>query len=391
MNRFLVCFLIYLINPTCCCGKGDRNHKRTAVFGGHDKKLGKQHSDRVRIFLDREGNYYPFHFRINDKELRRDSSSLAVWYRHHPGKFRELCARYMINTGTVQEQMEQLNEAIALELAKEIDQKSSGKTHINFYIHGFNKKAWNGDFLFNPSSRVDNKKMRKAIGHNQDDHMPYVEVYWDANKMSAVGSAIGNRGYKLFAVSTTPSAERVGLSLRRLFLHMADKPVNIITHSTGALVACELLFNASSSGLLLENKLSTPAQANIKACLVAPAIGGDRFKQYLERGPLTIKPADSKYQIAIVYNTNDYILNKNRRILFVFNYPNCSPDSFASTRLGCNYQQDLSLMRNYVGAGNTTFFDLSHKRGKPRICHLITPCYIHNKAKFKNVRDYLLK
>ncbi len=391
MNKFLICLPLFLISPLFISGKTDRGLKRTAVFGRHDSKLGKQHSNRVRIFLDKEGNYYPAQLRIKDRNLRNNQSSLATWYSHNPEKFKEVCERYKICDGTTQEKIAMLNQAIADELAQEINDKAGDKTRINFYIHGFNKKAWNGDFLFNPSSRVDNNKMRKAISRKQDQNMLYVEVYWDANKMSSAGSAIANRGYKLFASSTTPTAERVGLSLRRLFLHVADKPINIITHSTGALVACELLFNASAAGLPLEKKLPTPAQSDIKGCLVAPAIGGDRFKQYLERGPVTIKPADSKYKIAIVYNTNDYILNKNRRILFVFNYPKCSPDSFASTRLGCNYAQDLSLVRRYVGAANMDFFDLSHKRGKPRVCHLITPCYIRNKAKFKDVKAYLLK
>ncbi len=365
----------------------DIGKKYSAKFGKHANKNGIYPDNVVRIFLDKEGNYYPEN-PINDHSLRRNNNSLRNWYSSHKNEFNEICSGQGIGTGTFNEQLDSLNHRIARNITSEINNKSKGYDIVNVSIHGFSKKTY-GMRLIDRHSTGDNKKLETTLQNNPNKKLFFVEIYWDASYLGVFRSALANKGYKVFRDSAQPHAMNVGLSLRKVISNIKCDRINIITHSLGARVACELLFNADSNNTAQENE-ATPMQSHIKICMVAPAIGSELFKNYYKRGKITKTPNVGKdnYDLSIVYNTNDIVLNKSIP-LPIYHLGNLTAYDIAKTALGCDCGNDIDSLETLLAPLHIRTFNLSCKHGKARNGHYLNHCYISNRIPFRDVKAYL--
>ncbi|GAA4465069.1 hypothetical protein GCM10023093_16600 [Nemorincola caseinilytica] len=355
--------------------------KYAVLFGKHNSRMRKPPSNVVRMFLDKDGNYYP-DISISRRSLRKSNSSLRQWYADHTDRFEELCKKYSIGEGSFDKRLELLNAAIAKEIADRINTRSKEYDVVDVSIHGFRKKAY-GISLGNRRSVGDNRKLEAAIDRYSTKKHFYTEVYWDSKYLGPLEMIRKDKGYHVFAEQGIPAALRVGLAARRVVSNIKRQRINIITHSLGAVVGAELLFNADTSEPALQSRLRTPAQPDVRTCLIAPATSPYLFRNYDDRGPRKA-PVPDNYSMAVVYNTNDFVLNKNLQLLFLHIGRNTA-DSISSTTLGCNCGSAIDTIAQYVSPGRFTAFDMSLKRKSKRKCHYLNHCYIRNKRAFRNV------
>jgi hypothetical protein len=138
-------------------------------------------------------------------------------------------------------------------------------------------------------------------------------------------------------------------------------------------VGCELLFNADNNNAAQRN-IPTPKQPHIKLCMIAPAIETELFKRYAYRGKDTIDKTKDNYQIAVVYNTNDMVLNTGVPV---------------GTTLGCDHDNDLDLLHTLLQPEQLKTFNLSTKKGRPKNGHYLIHVYVKNREAFRFVIDYL--
>jgi hypothetical protein len=386
-NTYFLFFLIFVFFPVSVFSKGiEKKIKNSSFFGAHDKHFSKHDSNIVRIFLDREGNYYPDIF-IKDKDIRRNNSSLSQWYKENLGVFNDQCSKYQIVKGDFDQKLSQLNNALAQEIVDSINSKDTGFDIANVSIHGFCKKAY-GFRLINRTSSGDNRKLEESLIKSSKKRLFFIEVYWDSKILNLLKMAYRSKGYKIFRDEGKPNALKVGLSLRKVISNIKIPQLNVITHSLGALVASEILFNADPANPLDQKQLLTPQQPHLKLCLIAPAIGSETFNNYLFRANKKIDPEQDNYLVSVVYNDNDVVLNKTIPILF-FSIGHHNANSISTTALGCDYRNDLDSLHEKIYPCRLRTFNLSLKKGKPRQCHYLTHCYVNNKVPFSVVAAYL--
>ncbi len=361
--------------------------KYSVRFGKHSKKNGIITDNVVRIFLDKEGSYYPESI-INDHSLRKNNNSLRNWYSTHRNEFNGICSNLGIPASAFNEQLDSLNRKLARNITSEINNKSKGYDIVNVSIHGFSKKTY-GIRIIDRHSTGDNKKLEQALQVNTKKKLFFVEIYWDASYLGVFRSALANKGYKVFRDSAQPHAINVGLCLRKVIANINSERINIITHSLGARVACELLFNAETNNNAQENE-ATPMQSRIKICMVAPAIGSELFKNYYKRGKITKNPnvGRDNYELSIVYNTNDIVLNKSIP-LPIYHLGNLTAYDIAKTALGCDCGNDIDSLETLLAPLHIRTFNLSCKHGKARNGHYLNHCYINNRIPFMDVKAYL--
>jgi hypothetical protein len=337
MKKLLLLFILYF--PAAAFPQLDcRYNNRSSFFGERSVQLTAAPSNTVRIFMDKSGFYYPELF-IRDAELENNCSSLQEWYMSNEKKLAQLCDQYNVsNAGTVDEKIAALNDSIAAGYLALINKKAKPFKSIDVLIHGFRKRAYGKKDKLSSYSVDDYKSFEKALQKDSASVL-FVEVYWDS-KFITPASSYKYKGFELFEQAGLPNADRVGLQLRKVISHVECDHINIITHSLGAKVGCELLFNASKGAYTDERLLMTPAQKDVRICLVEPAISPDVFNDYYSRtGTFDYVPKDN-YKLGIVYNENDFVLLKNYNFGMI--HILSSPLEYGNTALGCNYKDCIA-------------------------------------------------
>ena len=305
-------------------------------FGEAGIELNRSPDNVIRVFLDENGYYYPDFF-IADKSLCKSKGALDNWYRKNPEAFAQLCKQYNINPNSgIDVQIAALDDSIAAQKIKLINEKLNTVEGVDLLIHGFRKKAYGNIGRFSSHSTRDNQKWRQRLSHGRGERL-FVEIYWDSKFIKgALNVAIGRKPFKLFEQSAIPNAKRVGAGLRTLVAGIQAEKINIFSHSLGAVVAAELLFSSIPS----ENP--TPPQSVVNACFIAPAIGADAFLNYYKRNTTMPYQENDNYRILVIYNHNDFVLEKTYewgkfRKSFM-------PTEFGNTSLGCNYDSDVQKL-----------------------------------------------
>jgi hypothetical protein len=376
---FVFCLQVALPQPY------NEQAKFAVRFGKHCK-IHAPAPNVVRIFMDKDGNYYPDIY-IRDRALIKNHNSLSEWYRNNINAFDILCKKYEIPQGTFEQKLDQLNDAIANNLVIEINTKSSGCDIVNVYVHGFSKKAY-GCRLIDRHSTGDNKKLEISMSGKTNKKLFFVEVYWDSKFINVFFGAHKSKGYYIYRDYSISNALHVGLSLRKVISNIQTPQLNIITHSSGAIVACEILFNADTVNPYLQTVIPTPIQQHIKTCMIAPSMSAAIFDTYFSRAGNVIKPQNDNYLLSVVYNRNDFVLNKNLPFMF-FKIMNHTAEDIIPTTLGCDYKNELQLLQKKVAPNTIRMFDLSYRHKKACRCHYLVNCYIKNKACFSEVVSYL--
>lgn len=384
---------LLVLSPTTMQAQNNCTDNNRGVFFGERSIRLKDNpgsdsyrTDVVRIFMDKKGMYYPELF-IGDHEMENNCSSLESWYNSHPGKLDSLCMKYHVpdSLGT-DHKIESLNVAIMQHYLDTINSKVKAYDFVNVLIHGFRKKAYGKIDKYSSYSQDEYVIWRKRMSSGEQKCL-FVEIYWDG-KFITPSQGFKFKGLSLFENAGIPNAANVGLGLRPLIGDIHHDRINIITHSLGARVAGELLFNASGGTLQKENTIATPAQPYIHVCLIAPAIGYEYFANYYSRCTSGNLSDTDNYNIVVVYNENDFVLQKNYG--FGINGP---PTIYGNTSLGCNYNSDLQ----HLNALFTQHFPFSAlplcynfsigNNGVNMGCHKLT-CYVNHKQ-FAEVLDFL--
>ncbi|MCW3072041.1 MAG: hypothetical protein JWO44_1931 [Bacteroidetes bacterium] len=326
---FILCFPAVAFSQLDCS-----YNNRSSFFGERSVQLPAAPANTVRIFMDKSGFYYPESF-IRDAELENNCSSLKEWYRSNNKKLNLLCDQYKVsNALSVDEKIEALNDSIALEYLSLVNQKAKAFRSIDVLIHGFRKKAYGKKDKISTYSIDDYKSFEKVLSKDTASVL-FVEVYWDSKFITPL-SSYKYKGFELFEQAGIPNAEHVGLQLRKVISFIQCEHINIITHSLGAKVGCELLFNASKGALAEESGLICPSQKDVRLCLIEPAISPDVFGEYYSRTGMYDYTAKDHYRLGIVYNENDFVLLKSYTFGAV--HIISSPLEYGNTALGCNYK-----------------------------------------------------
>lgn len=387
MNRLLAVLIALTILMSSCALNIQKHH---ALYG--ERKFKWTVQDRtVRVFMDKEGLYYPDAY-IKDKELKRVNGSLREWYHKNPVQLTAVCKQYNVDaSGSDQDAViDRLNDAIIKTTAETINTNMYHFTTLNVLVHGYRRKGYNSFPGITRTSRKENQKLAGSLTLGSYRDVLYLEVYWD-------GYFFG-RGHNAkdmanaFHSYATPNAVNAGLGLRKLLTRIKkNKEVNIVTHSLGAVVGCEALFNASGAVLpeanAAENNISTPGVNNIKLCMIAPAIGSDVLAKYNSRNPDSATGKDN-YQLSIAYNEYDYALLKQYKGA-VLSYGRLSPVDSGNTSLGCNYQGDIGKAMGIVAPATIDTFNFSKCNKKKAKGQFLISTYLKNTTKFAEMADHL--
>lgn len=384
-KNLAILFVLILLMSSCALNI----EKRHSLYG--ERKFKWTVQDRtVRIFMDKEGLYYPETY-IKDKELKRVNGSLREWYHKNPIQLKAICKQYGVDsTGSdVDAIVDRINDAIIKSIAESININMYHFTTLNVLVHGYRKKAYNSFPGITRSSRKDNQKLAGSLTLGSYRDVLYMEVYWDGY-FFGIGHKTNEMGMA-FHKYATPSAVNAGLGLRKLLTKInKNKEINIVTHSLGALVGCEALFNASETVLpeanAMENNISTPGVNPIKLSMIAPAIGSEVFTKYNSRNPDSSTGKDN-YRLSVGYNEYDYALLKHYKGA-VLSYGHLSPVDSGNTSLGCNYNGDVAKMMANISATVDTFNFSKNGKKKAR-GHFLIGTYLSNETKFAELADYI--
>lgn len=376
MNKNLALLFVLAFFMSSCALNINKHH---ALFGERKYKWTVQ--DRtVRIFIDKEGLYYPDMY-INDKELKRSNGSLRDWYHRNPSMLNAACKMYKVDSSgsDVDAIVERLNDAIIKATAETININMRHFSTLNVLVHGFRRKAYNTFPGFTPSSRKDYQKMAGALTIGTARDVLYLEVYWDGYYFSMAHNVKDKAN--AFHSYATPNAVNAGLGLRKLLTKIKkNKDINIVTHSLGAAVGVEALFNASGTllpqAVAAENNISTPGVNNIKLCMIAPALGSEVFAKYNSRNPDSSTGKDN-YHVSVVYNINDIALQKG----------SLKPTDSGNTSLGCD-SADVAKMQGNIAPSEALAFNFSKNGKKKNKGHFVNSTYLKN-AKFQEVAEYI--
>ncbi len=373
-------YILAVVFVFASCAKP--SYQYPAVFGERMDKW-MRYERVVRIFMDKEGLYYPEYF-ISDKELRQKKGSLREWYKAHPKAMSAIRVKYGINdsTGSIDDNIERIDDAVARSYIRAINTMAHDNITADILIHGFRKKAYGTRFDFNKTSRRDFGDLEDALLAGTKKDVLFIEVYWDANDISGYKGA--KKINSIFYHNAIPSAMNVGLRLRKV-VPMIDKKlqINIISQDIGARVASELLFNASGGFMQGESVYNTPAQKEVNVYMIAPAISSSLFENYNNRNPFAPVTGDN-YKLNIIYNENDLVDNKKVKA-GPFKSGNLSPADSGATTLGCNYEGDIDKLKGIIKQPDLKTYDLSKKGHKKQKCSAIKKCYIDNTIGFAQV------
>jgi hypothetical protein len=324
----------------------------------------------VRIYFDKNGDVYPDYY-IADSALEQSNSSLSSWYKKYPSAFKQIAQQYNCTFEVYSDtNAKMLNDCILANLAEQINSNKASSAAVTFMIHGFRKPF--KDTLNEYTSRDDFETLEATMSTFGLPGLS-VEVYWDA----MYGSGFGLRPRKnkvLFHLFETSqeNAINVGRQLRKLLLNIPSDTINVVSHSLGAKVAAEALFNPFRESIAL-----TPSNKCVNICLIAPAIAGiETFQNYYNRRSQVDFKTKDNYRLGIIYNENDFVLKKKDNWLGWFG-PGAK--KYGNTSLGCNCDHAATNLENYFRDNypNSTIrlFDLSSV-GK---CHYFGQCYAHGK------------
>lgn len=342
MKRLLVATLFLLLLAVCKAQPDCSYNAHSVFFGERSRMMAAPDANVIRVFMDKAGFYYP-DFYINDKSLEKNCSSLKSWYEAHPKQLDTLCRNYRVDEElATAEKINRLNDSIAQSYARSINQRLAGHPTVDLLIHGFRKKAYGDAGTGSSHSTSDFGRFEQVLsGYTKKEKVLYVEIYWDGKFITPLQS-YKYRGFRLFENAAIPNAQTVGLQLRRLVANIKSDTLNLITHSLGAMVGSELLFNASKGAFADEAVLPTPAQ-QMRICMIEPAIGADLFDAYYARTAQSNFQNADNYRLGIVFNEHDFVLLKAYNWRFV--HISATPLEYGNTSLGCNYQECLPKLQ----------------------------------------------
>lgn len=330
-------------------------------------------NEPIRIYLDRNGYVYP-EFRINSN-LFEDHNSLLedVYLEDNPtllNIFKSEGISYETSKSAA-ENIEDLKVHLDRKYSSLINKSCNGKKLV-FLIHGYNN---NGE-----KASVSFSRLRVAVTKLRPDiNFQFVEIYWDGmnngDKMTNTLKIWDNAQY---------SAALAGLGLRRILNKVNCGHSYVITHSLGAAVITEALFNVrrfkdefyNEDPLGMEiiqmrkNDLYDSPASLFTVGMLTPAIPGENvFSEYYQR---TVNGREehqdtAPYKFINGFNEFDIATTKWKFSKYI-----------GSTTLACNEKEHEKVSSLFKG--DTNVYDrvvFSKSYGKKQTSHGVKE-YIEN-------------
>ncbi len=293
-------------------------------YGGCRMLFGEE-ENVTRVFLDKNGDFYPA-FAVIEDEFEKTDFSL-----------REYTNEVLEITEFTDSIWVEIQEKAVSDLAEEINSKITQEEDLYVLIHGFRKPAApiNGD----TSAHDDYSFMRERINQATGQENYFLEIYWDGMYLKPERSLkfIISLG-KMFKKQVKENAENAGLGLRKFISKIERNDITVITHSLGAEVATSLLFNDEE-----KEEDGTPHQ-RINICMAAPAISKKEFRSYYNRSVENPIIGSDNYNLTIIYNEEDFVLSKAYKFLGV---KLSFSRRYGNTRLGCNCGNEAYELEDY--------------------------------------------
>lgn len=379
-----ICILILLI--ISLYSFGGKPTFRNCLFGDHIKHVKTLENGVYRIFADMNGDFYPENI-IEESELRnKGKSQLCIWAKEFPNKFKDIAESYhLINTDYSERNYLILQDSIKNSIAKTINKNSSNRQ--TWIIHGFRKRLYRkeNDSKDNKTSVEDNAIGVSKINNYLDKKELIIELYWDGRYGKTFTLRQKVKMGNVFKKEAIPTAQKIGYSLRDIFSKIKCPNINLISHSTGTHVVCNLLFNVN------KNYTSPTPHQNIKVALLASASPGKKlFKNYYERNSTIDFNKNDNYKILNVYHIDDFVLLKQKQKSFVKGSIKIYGPKFSSflgnTRLGCNrFNEAFKLKKYFERKFPHSYFEYSRLKDKGRT-HLFSS-YMDSKRLYSFLFD----
>ncbi len=284
--------------------------------------------DTYRIFLDRNGDLYPDQ-EIPDSLLYTANASLVQLFAQQPTLF-------PTNQGSFTAYQDSLLKSkISL-----LNAASVSVEDVFVLVHGFRKP-----FHPTPGGRTAQSEyllVQQRIRNSApaSSRALFIEIYWDGTYdcCFSMKTKRNREIFELFELQAQRHASAAGYRLRPLFAGIKTNRLHLIGHSLGTRLLLAATFNSYPEDVAKNiQKGATPAQSLVDICLIGPAISGDAFEHYYERGTAEA-PIKDNYQLAIFYNRKDFVLKKR---IFIFGP---GPRRFGDTSLGADRRRSIKKL-----------------------------------------------
>lgn len=255
------------------------------------------------VFFDRLGDLYPS-VKVDNQKMRDEGAALHLYFNGNSEFKKQMQTEYQRSTGF----FEFIQDSIVARKARLINStiEDTDIKSITFILVGYNNSYAEANVsLGQLEAKI------KAI----EPKTFVIKLFWDGTSLKL---PLDNFRY------ATATSYFVGLGMRQLISGLKCKNIVMISHSLGANVICQTLFNQSSkvtnfTGVLdyLEGeyergKFKTPQlDKHITAAIVGPAMPGtNTFADYMDRSYKSDGSKKDSYSLMIGYNTNDNVLKK---------------------------------------------------------------------------------
>ena len=362
---------IYLL-LLCTQVVGCTHFKKLYNDFGVDKQLKEYsaHYPPIRIYFDRWGAIYP-QYTVQHKLFQDNCSVLESVYTH----VSELKSAFEAEgipykeDASAKDNFELLQRRLVENYIANINQAATDKELV-FLIHGYNNTAETA-FRSLEKLRVTVAKRFPAT------HFQFVEIYWDG---------LHNEGRWVNSLriwdNAQYSAARVGLGLRRILSGIKHTHNYVVTHSHGAGVITEALFNvrrfkekfyhSDPDGKIinmLQERFDTP-KTQFVIGMLAPAIPGTNvFDEYACR---TVDGRNQKVQLKNYRFINGF--NKYDHVTSKWKFAGI----WGATTLACREKEHRAVSQLFHGDQSIyNRVNFSEDRHRKQTSHVL-PSYIDN-------------
>lgn len=355
-----IAFMFLLTIASCSPIKNLYNN--FSDFKLHHEMQGEKNKT-VRIFLDRWGDVYP-DIAI-EKKLFRDQYSVLEDYFRYLGNLEQLYNRYHFpynppaNDQDYKYKFNYVQDYLRSTLADSINILAENKKLV-FLIHGYNNDP-------DSASKAFSTLRDKIASQDLDEQFQFVELYWDGLKDL---DKLPNSS-KIWD-NAQVSASWAGIGLRGVLNKISKHNIYVFTHSHGAAVITEALFNVKrfpdkyykkhkdGKELVTFQQLIETPQSNFVVGMIAPAIPGENvFKNYWERTgeEQTQKSNQKNYVFINGFNANDRVVLKPLKLT----------KYFGSTTFACNREENDKVRRFF--SSTPELYDIVDFSGDKQTSH----------------------
>lgn len=374
MKKILTLFLTVI----CTCITLGQDHSKSVLYGEHTTVLETDGTDFKRIYLDKNGHYYPEAL-IPDSALKASQSEILQWSKTHEAEFIAIAHHYGLQFDAfTQKNYDALQQAIIKTIVKGINETASAYKSVSILIHGFRKPFKTRLRTADSWSHADNKTVKQIMTDHLDKTF-FVEVFWDGAYDCCITRRMKKNKtiFKLFENYASSNAVTTGYNLRKVVSLLNADTINVVSHSTGAKVSTTLLCNAYANQVTSAMlAIPTPSQSKINHCLLAPAMSKTPFQSYFDRVTELAFKTNDNYTLSIIYNEKDFVLLKKEPVLMVVGP---GPKKYGLTTLGCNHKKEVQKLEALFKTSYTNSTFNAYKIG-PAKNHLFT-YYASKRAK----------